>query len=271
MTETKYKSNFNYPSLKYLLTCYSVFCLSLEAFLVILVSFQLSSWFFEQSVQAEQISVSTILCPPGFDIGPTGNCGRETIQFPSQLNPCPPGFSVDSSGLCEQIQTDLETDQEEQRLQPEPSLIQSPDFTTYRNDSLGTSIQYPIDWELVSNVPFFDYAFFVEESAGVGVKIVNVPSPINLDQIYASTYALLPYLIPEFQLVSASETTFLGNPAFSIIFEGFLKEYDKNIQVQTTFTVLNNRLYSITYFAFPPFFEDHRSVTQFMINSFEIF
>jgi hypothetical protein len=214
-----------------------------------------------------------MLCPPGFGVGSADICEREPMQFPPHVNPCPPGFGVDSSGLCEQIKLEPQIGPQEEtsHLQPDLSLGQSDDFTTYRNDTLGITIQHPFDWILSSDIPFFDFVFLFDESAGLGVKVVDIPSSIDLDQIYSSTYAILPYVIPQYQLISAGETSLSGYPAFGITFEGYLKEYNKDIKVQTIFTVVNDKLYGVVYFAFKPFFEDYRSAAfQRMIDSFGI-
>jgi hypothetical protein len=83
----------------------------------------------------------------------------------------------------------------------------------------GITIQHPFDWDLISDIPFFDFAFLFDESAALGVKMVDIPSSIDLDQIYASTYAILPFIIPEYQLITAGETSFSGYPAYGISFE----------------------------------------------------
>jgi hypothetical protein len=69
-----------------------------------------------------------------------------------------------------------------------------------------------------------------------------------LDQIYTSTYALLPHILANYRSIDSGQTTLLGMTAYQIKFTTSLYP-DITTEVGTIFILIEGKLYGLVYFA----------------------
>jgi hypothetical protein len=153
-------------------------------------------------------------------------------------------------------------------------------YFTYQNSSYGIKIQYPSDWKYIPRAlqkeQIHTIALFVppklaiqgmlDPSAGLKIGIQNQPGPLSY--IVNSTVGNLKQTVPGFHVIESGPSpnvTFAGNSsAYKII---FTTTGQKSMAI---FTIKNERLYLIRYFAPPEKYSIYLPIIQKMIDSFEI-
>ena len=149
-------------------------------------------------------------------------------------------------------------------------------FSTYENIDYGIKIEYPKNWTVdeVTEPPVVVQFLSPREGIGdtfqenVTIAYEELPQPMTLQEYTESSINLLRGLFTEFNLIEQSDTTLAGNPAQEILYTGKMEGTD--LKCMQVITLKDDKVYILTYTAFPTTYPRYLQAVQTMTESFEI-
>jgi serine/threonine-protein kinase len=167
---------------------------------------------------------------------------------------------------------------------PSPSLAQTPgptDFLNYVNPTYGIKIQHPKDWAAsTSGIPSYNgiVGFYSPlknltdiQPAEVTLSITTYAPTISLDDYTKTTLSIL-----EKQGIKTDESnsnTLSGQPAYRVTFSPTnpaIPNIPVNLKVMQTWTVIDNKVYLLSFSADTQKFSVYLPMVQKMLDSLQI-
>ena len=148
---------------------------------------------------------------------------------------------------------------------------QTTDFPSYRNHSLGITIQYPVGWQLEVDK---NKITFVQQNDIVSLE-TNVENNIeaSLSEYVNTRLKELLEQRQDFNLLESTPATISGNPAHKVVYT-FVKEDGLRAgeinKVLRIWSIENNKLYTIAYVAEEDRFSEYLPKIEKAIDSFRI-
>jgi hypothetical protein len=178
-------------------------------------------------------------------------------------------------------------------------------FSTYDNSSAGIRFLYPSGWapiirETSNNSTVIEILFPNKASSSasgnfssghwhgpatsfITLSIVNVSSSVSsrsnateaaLSSLTKQNLALANRTLPNFDLISSNETTFIGNPAHKIVYSftepSLITPSDFQFQSLNVWTVKGGKQYTLSYSQPIEEYPTYLGVVQQIIESFKI-
>ena len=144
-------------------------------------------------------------------------------------------------------------------------------FQIYQNPTLGVSIQYPSDWELLEEsndkLRFIKQEGFV--TADLNVEDIDQPDP-SLSEYANTRVNELRTQRPEFQLVSNEPVTISNKPAQKVVYTFEREEDGKTNKVMRIWSINEDKLYTLAYIAESGQYDRYLPTFQKMVDSFRI-
>jgi hypothetical protein len=150
------------------------------------------------------------------------------------------------------------------------------DFLTYDDILTGFSIKYPPDWQLEQRI---DRALTLKvpkdpsssgtSPAGLAITFKEVPANLSLTSVTQAQLSTLKSLYPDINLLESGESTFVGHPAYKIVFTATDPGQHFKKATQIWFKE-GTKAYLITYKADVDSFSKFLSTVEQMLNSFYI-
>jgi hypothetical protein len=150
------------------------------------------------------------------------------------------------------------------------------DFLTYDDILTGFSIKYPPDWQLEQRI---DRALTLKvpkdpsssgtSPAGLAITFKEVPANLSLTSVTQAQLSTLKSLYPDINLLESGESTFVGHPAYKIVFTATDPDQHFKKATQIWFKE-GTKAYLITYKADVDSFSKFLSTVEQMLNSFYI-
>ena len=162
------------------------------------------------------------------------------------------------------------------------------DFLTYKNSTYGIKIQHPSNWEKVEvDLPInmivtFNPKTEDDSDTVIDILITPIPSDMALDNFTDDYIDLLRDIYIDFTIIESSQSFLAGNSAHKIVYTARMERDDtlKNVmevyhidtleKVMEVWTVNNNKVYIISYYAEQKTYDNYLPVAQKMVDSFEI-
>ena len=167
---------------------------------------------------------------------------------------------------------------------PQPAIAQSSspsNLLTYENPTYGITIQYPSNWMASSNqLPTYNsiIGFYspLENLSDVlpvefALSITTYTNNISLDEYTKITRIALEQ--QGMEISESSATTLAGNPAHKITFlpgDQIAQNSPVEFKFMQIFTIIGNKVYSLSYNAEASKFSTHLNTIQQMLDSVKI-
>ena len=162
------------------------------------------------------------------------------------------------------------------------SIAQTPGPTNvqnYENPSYGIKIQYPKDWTASPSGPYNNIIGFYPplknitdiQSASVNLLVTNYAPTISLDDYTKTHLSTLEQL--GFKVDESTPNTLAGKPGHRITYTPTNQETPNapvNLKVMETWTVIDNKVYLVSFNADTQKFATYLPTVQQMIDSLQI-
>ncbi|PIN81255.1 hypothetical protein COV11_02325 [Candidatus Woesearchaeota archaeon CG10_big_fil_rev_8_21_14_0_10_30_7] len=155
------------------------------------------------------------------------------------------------------------------------SCAQNENLDNYQTyDGADFSISYPSNWEFsIMEGGVFAFSSPQENTDDAFIENLNVfafelSQGATLNDAINEGLVQLQQFLPEFNLISNKETTYLGMPAKELNYEA--KAGESTLKFYQLATVKNNKLFTLTYVAEAQKYNNYLKQFEKMINSFKI-